>query len=120
MMNIKSRVKKLFRRKPQGSIADVADILASLEREARNIAEQIFEVSLVNPPPRSREQIAQAAWVMFLALGEKNFKTMIANGSDPDIAASSTRSAADIMQETFLRRYDELVTHGNHGSGGRH
>jgi hypothetical protein len=116
-MNIKSRVKKLFRRKPQKTLIDVCAALESIERESRGIVEEIFDVSSTNPPG-SREQIARAAWVLFLGLGERNYKTMIADGGDPDIVSSATRSAVDIMNETFLRRYDDLVAHGNHGNGG--
>jgi hypothetical protein len=35
MMGIKSRFKRLFRRKPRCSIADIVDVLESLEREVR-------------------------------------------------------------------------------------
>jgi hypothetical protein len=117
-MNIKARIKKLFRRKPRGSsIADVVDVLESLERESRNIAEQIFVVSLVNPP-RSREQIETAAGVMFMAIAQKAFGQMVEQGCDPDIAISASHSAAGVMQETFLLRYDELIAHGRAGTGG--
>jgi hypothetical protein len=87
-------------------------------KAAASIAEQVFEMALVNPPPRPREQIAQAASTMFAAIAQKAFGQMINQGCDPDIAVSSSHSAAEVMHETFLRRYDALVAHGNHGSGG--
>jgi hypothetical protein len=121
-MSVTSRVKKLFRRKsqslPQKTFTDLVEALELLKRDAKNIAEQIFEASLVSQP-RPREAIEHAAWVLFLAMGEKNYNTMIANGRNPDIAGSATRSAADTMQVIFMQRYDELIAHGNHGSGAR-
>jgi hypothetical protein len=55
IMDIATRLKRLFRRPPQGSLVDLVDVLASLEREARNLAEQTFEIAL-GFPPRSRER----------------------------------------------------------------
>jgi hypothetical protein len=55
-MNIKSRFKRLFRSKPQKTLADLVAVLESLEREARNLAEQTFEIALGIPPRGMRDK----------------------------------------------------------------
>jgi hypothetical protein len=117
-MNIKTRVRCLFRRKSKGTVADIAGILEGLEREARNLAELTFETSLVNSP-RSREQIEKAASTMFQSIAQKSFSERLAQGGDPDIAASASHIGVETMHETFMCRYDELIAHGNAGSEAR-
>ena len=117
-MNIKSRLKGLFRRQVRGNLNDAAAGLAIMEYEAKKMAELTFETSLTNPP-RTREQIERASWTMFTAAAQNGYDQMISRGLERAIAEASARTGAETLQQSFLARWDELQISGHQGTGSR-
>jgi hypothetical protein len=118
-MSIASRIiKRLFRRKPRTQPnADIVGALASLELQARSLAETIFESQIYNPPPLTSVQIGEATVPMFREIAEDMLDELIAHGVAPDLAAFSSDRAAAAMYEGFMHRYAELIVHGDCGPG---
>jgi hypothetical protein len=90
-------------------------VLASLKRDARRLAELTFEASLENPP-RSRMEIESA---MRGLLAKEIQASLHGSGVSPFIAKTASDVALTTMCDAFSQRYAELLTHGASGSEAR-